>query len=394
VHVRGTPHPTPLRARTARIARRAALLAALAGAATVAPVTAQAQILWSADAETGDLSQWAADGGGDELHSGTGATRVVASPARGSHAFEMSISDADGAHGDQAVRLHRWRTAAGDPLPEEGYYSAWYQLPRSHSGMRWWNVFQFKVKQTPEEESVPTWVLNVGDWGDGRMRFYLSDHIAGVTRAESGIDIPVGRWFHVEAYLLQRTDGTGRIAVWQDGARIIDLAGVPTTLPSTDPDPLRVGFTNYTDQIVPSSATVYLDDAAISTERLGPPEPPKAPELPDQPEPAPAATSPSRPSHLAGRARGSSARPVLRLRARAGRYSLVLLARGTRGRLSLLRTARGTTRVLARTRPLRVGAGPHRPRLVTHGARITGYLNGVRRVSRTDPARVAARAER
>ena len=222
-------------------------------------------VVWQADHETNDLSQWTQGQRGEAVfNSGTGEVTLTDEVARsGLYSLALTIRDAEDA--EQAVRIFRW-----DENLQSGYYSAWYYFPRRYDVPVWWNVFQFKTR---DEEGVsrPTWVLNVGNRGD-EMAFYLYDALEDRTYADSLTDapllIPTERWVHVEAYYQRETDDSGRIAVWQDGVKLYDIEGVQTAL--TDYSDWSV--TNYTNHIHPNTATIYVDDAAISKTQLGPSE--------------------------------------------------------------------------------------------------------------------------
>lgn len=224
-------------------------------------------VVWRADHETDDLSQWTQGQRGEAVfNSGTGEVTLTDEVARsGLYSLALTIREAENA--EQAVRIFRW-----DENLQSGYYSAWYYFPRRYDVPVWWNVFQFKTR---DEEGVsrPTWTLNVGNLGDeDEMTFYLYDALEDRTYADPLTDapllIPTERWVHVEAYYQRETDDSGRVAVWQDGVKLYDIEGVKTAL--TDYSDWSV--TNYTDHIHPNTATIYVDDAAISKTQLGPEE--------------------------------------------------------------------------------------------------------------------------
>ena len=240
------------------------------------PAQAAPTLLWAGDAEEASLSDWTSSGGGI-FNTGTGNASASTDFARsGSYSAKMSITNASGA--SQAVRLFRWAESRTNP---EAYYSAWYYFPQDYSGMNWWNVFQFKSKLS-DTVNDPTFTLNVGN-RSGQMFFYLYDHLNGnINRGWSSTAIPVGRWFHLEAFYKQAADNTGRVTFWQDGVQILDLSGVSTRRSG---DEIHWSLTNYTDNISPSSATIYVDDAAISTARLSEASSPTATAKPTSPSP-------------------------------------------------------------------------------------------------------------
>jgi hypothetical protein len=264
--VRSARHGTRRRARAAALAA----LAAFALSAAAAPAAAAgARVLWSARSEGVDLSEWSRDGGGGVYNSGTGTVAVQREVVHsGRFGMRLSIAHADGRSGDQAARLFRWRTRDGSPLPTTGYYSAWYRFPTRVSPTQFWNVFQSKTKLS-DDQVDPTFVLNVDARPSGRMYLYLWDAIAERDRGASPIALPLDRWVHVEALYRWSTSATGRVIVWQDGRKILDAGRVRTTYPSRDPNRRQWGPANYTNGLSPPSATIYVDDAAISASRLG-----------------------------------------------------------------------------------------------------------------------------
>jgi hypothetical protein len=97
---------------------------------------------------------------------------------------------------------------------------------------------------------------------------FATDASAGTKYYDQRVrSVPIGRWFHVEVYLQQSSEFAGRIAVWQDGRKLWDLRGVRTKYADGDE---RWSVNNYSDGVVPSPTTIYVDDATVSTRRLNP----------------------------------------------------------------------------------------------------------------------------
>lgn len=233
-------------------------------------VDATPEILWSASMETGDLSEWSAgvrgfDGYtcGGEFNSGGGNATVTDELAHtGRHAAKLVIGEVDG---DQGARLFRGRCES-EAHPEL-YYSAWLYFPdRFDVVAGWWNVIQWKSERDDAESSDPFWILDVNNRGDGAMHFTLRQK-AVEKFYQSQATIPSNRWFHVEAYYRSAGDASGEIIVWQDGSEILRVVDVPTRYPDGD---TRWSVNNYTSAIAPDPAVIYVDDAAISTSRVGP----------------------------------------------------------------------------------------------------------------------------
>ena len=80
-------------------------------------------------------------------------------------------------------------------------------------------------------------------------------------------DILAAEWFHIEIYLQQSTGYTGRLTVWQDGVEIYDMVNVKTKYPDGNNE---WSINTYGASINPMPLTLYVDDAAVSTTRVGP----------------------------------------------------------------------------------------------------------------------------
>lgn len=261
------------------------------------PIDVRDAVLWCADHEEGDLSDWE-DKGTDDPNAGggifnTGGADVCAAATdlvahSGTFAAEATITNAVRAeNGSRAVRLMRWTDRAWDAdgryFPDEAFYSTWMYLPCTYDpakqvpwdpgdGGWWWNVFQFKSDNGAG--SQPVCELDVYNQ-DGQMHFGLStkhypDHWSDCHEQEHRVQqhprsLPVGRWFHVEVYYRKSADCSGAVQVWQDGVEIFDVSGLQTLLGET----ATWGLGNYTDHIsggpVEGTATIYFDDALVST---------------------------------------------------------------------------------------------------------------------------------
>lgn len=280
------------------------------------PPDVQANVLWFADHEEDDLSDWE-DDGTDTYYAGGGIfctpddgeadadqrgpairTDVVHSGRRAVAAWIAGAVRAE--NGNRAVRLMRWTDAAwnedGDYFPADAYYSVWVYLPERYDPRKfppwdpgdggWWNVFQFKSDN--DAGSQPVAVVNLW-WNDqtNAMEFYLdtkdypdptSDNHTNTNWAQADpVPVPVGRWFHLEAHFVKGTSDDGGITVWQDGTEILKATAITTELS----EQTAWGIGNYTDHIQPvdaggspigetGSATVLFDDAAVALVPLHP----------------------------------------------------------------------------------------------------------------------------
>jgi len=243
-----------------RLVASVALCASVAGCGDLALGAVPGLVFWSG-AETGDTSEWSAgDAGGTTFIQGQGQVEVVNAPVRrGAHAFLAIINDPD-------ATLTQATLFRNGPFPVEAYYSAWFRLGETHA-TAYWAIMKIQALMNPTDTmAVNVWDLVLDSDAAGELTLFLSDHRTSETVARSTITFPVGRWVHVELFVKAATDATGRIAVWQDGVQVMAKDGYATT-PS---DLLVFGVGNIATAINPTLATIDIDDAAVSTARLGP----------------------------------------------------------------------------------------------------------------------------
>lgn len=237
------------------------------------PQPSSMAVLWQTDHESGDLLDWERATGwrvcGGDFSSGGASIGITDEVARsGAYSMELRIEDVDG---DQGARMFRGRCEAEG---RQGlYYSAWLYFPRAYvTEAGWWNVWQWKSQGPEDDESRVQWVLDVR--GDGRsMYFRLRDKVGEGTRwydQTSPLPIPLREWVHIEAFYRPDAEA-GTVIAWQDGREIFRFSHLPTKRPGGN---TYWSVNNYTSGIRPDPATIYVDDAAISTQRLGPRYPP------------------------------------------------------------------------------------------------------------------------
>lgn len=213
-------------------------------------------VVWTTDHEDGGLRDWSSDGGGGEFNSGSGdATASQAVARSGSWSSRMTIQGSGG------TRLFRWKESRN---LDQAYYSAWFFFPRSYeTPSGWWNIFQFKSRTTDRND--PFWIVNVGQ-RDGGMYLYLYDWMARRSYSQSDLAVPIGQWVHIELFLDQSANGTGRLMAWQDDKLLWNLSGITTKYPDSSNE---WSVNNYSAGLTPDTATIYMDDPAISRARMG-----------------------------------------------------------------------------------------------------------------------------
>jgi len=233
-------------------------LTILSGAGTQRgePLPSPGPVIWSADAETGDLSQWTVGQEGESVfNTGTGVVDVSTDVAHGGdHSYRLTIDGASGR--TEAARVFRWAEDA-----QAAYYSVWFYIPRVYHPAQWWSIFQFKsVTARSAPASDPMWMVDINNRPDGSMYLYLWDAIDRTSFVpREHVNLPVGRWFQLTAYFRRANDRSGRIALWQDGTLLYDIDGIETVTGAN----VHWGICNYSDDIDPPDVTIYADDAEI-----------------------------------------------------------------------------------------------------------------------------------
>lgn len=213
------------------------------------------ELLWSADVETGDLTQWTDDGQGYEFQV---AEAQIAPGTDHSHSGAYALEATLEATGDVLPQAVMFRT--GDWL--EGYYSAWYYLDQNYDA-NFWVIMNFQGDR-PWRDQTTTDRFDVDlsrSPDDGRLHLEL-DEFGGSSQL-SPIAVPIGTWFQVEVFYRSTPDQDGRLVVWQDGELVFDTGQRPTA-PSSIVG-FGVGVAAW--RVTPLPATLWIDDVEIRTAR-------------------------------------------------------------------------------------------------------------------------------
>ncbi len=226
------------------------------------------------------MSEWYANDGGGEYNgncsnpcsstNGSISTATQEQAHSGKWSAKLTIP------GTGAVRLWRWKEAQEN---REAYYSAWFFVPQRYTLQLYgWNSWWQYKSATSDGKHDPFFSLNMANFSSGTMRLQLNWwtglKIEGPQPGQSGgrawnspIEIPIGRWFHVEVRYVCAADFTGAVQVWQDGSQIFDLKGVRTRYENGN---CIWSVNNYGEKVSPSPVSIYVDDVAVSKTRVGP----------------------------------------------------------------------------------------------------------------------------
>jgi hypothetical protein len=176
------------------------------------------------------------------------------------------------------------------------YYSAWLYVPANVTADQYWNIFQYKSNHCNIEE--PFWVIDLMPRSSSRMYLRLrykggNEEVPGPHLGDPGgrtayfgqtlRDVVPGQWTHIEFYLDQssglpisagQSAYDGEVQVWQDGVELWHITQAMTRYPASwdgcsAAGDQRWSLNNYSDGLNPRIATLYWDDAVISTGQIG-----------------------------------------------------------------------------------------------------------------------------
>jgi len=221
-----------------------------------------ANLLWSGTFEPGNLSEWTSDGRGGTYveNTSTAPSPTMDRAHGGQYAGISTVTPMMGM--PSASYLYRFQ-----PSPTEAYYSAWYYIPASLTVRGWLSLSHFWCSRTGDGKNLfPMWDVNLYPRVDGSLVAHLYNFVTQTNVEQiAPIPVPIAAWVHLEVLLRKASDATGRIAVWQDGVPILDNPAVITA----ETPWLQWAVGAASDDVVPTPATVYVDDAAISLTRIG-----------------------------------------------------------------------------------------------------------------------------
>jgi hypothetical protein len=227
------------------------------------PLTLGNDVVWSADQETGDLTQWTVDGSGATSLPKDSSIEVSTEAAhRGAHAIKL-VNPAAGDNQEEGKEGPELFHDAG--ALDDAYYSAWFLLPedyhleprltlmrlrwRDADGIAHANGEELQLRSLP----VGGYVLQIYNDNAGFLLEPLADPAPR---------IEAGRWFQLEARY--EPQSSGRLRVWLDGVLFYDLDGRPG---AAGPE-MVLDICNVAEKAEPAPVVLFVDDAAVSLSRV------------------------------------------------------------------------------------------------------------------------------
>lgn len=235
----------------------------------------QRSVLWYATFEPGDLSEWENDKYGNVHQENAAVAPAVTSELahNGKFSGKATMGPTTGSPGMASLNYF-YRT---QPIALETYYGAWFYIPSTVTIRSWLSLVHFVCSTTGDGQNVvPVWDLNIWPVRDGSLppgtlpigalttHFY---NFLTMVNADQLVvpSVPVDQWVHFEIRIRKAADATGRVTVWQDDVMLVDLQDI-STFPT---DWIEWDVGGASNDLAPASASIYVDDATISEDRLG-----------------------------------------------------------------------------------------------------------------------------
>lgn len=220
-------------------------------------------LLWTADSESGDLSEWATRVGQSViLPSAETSVEVTSDVAHGGrHAVQLTNS-ADWDNEELGPELLH---DAG-PL-DDAYYSAWFLLPEEHRLRDPLTLFHLRSRDAGSGELYSGEHLQLRSLASGGYVLQVFNNNAAFLLEPVAEQLPLiasSVWFQLEARYERKTGG--RLRVWLNGALSYDLQGRPGATGTE----VVLSVCNITGMASPAPLTLLVDDAAISAARVTP----------------------------------------------------------------------------------------------------------------------------
>jgi len=178
--------------------------------------------------------------------------RIVTTPVHsGSYAAAFTVV------GEAQARCFR----EGE-LPQQAYYGAWYYVPEFAKNLGNWNLIHFQGGNElgPGKPLSAMWDISLMERVSGGLRLAVFDRINDNQPDMSGAPvIPIGSWFHIEAFLKRASDATGEFSVSQDGVELLRLTHQVTDIYKY----AQWYIGNLATNLSPSESTVYVDDVSV-----------------------------------------------------------------------------------------------------------------------------------
>jgi len=213
--------------------------------------------VWWTDHESGDLSDW--ERHGTHWTNGGGELEIVGDPARsGNHAVRATVVPSPSGTLSAAILVV-------EDVPATAYSSAWFYVFEPVATADFWVFFKLGARTDAEDAQteVEVWDFNREPRGAG-LGIRAVPRLGQTIDALTAHEIAVGRWFHVEAYLRASDSDDGELRLWLDEMLVLNYDG-----PTSPSNYVTWTVGGATEGLASGTAALVIDDAAVTTRRLG-----------------------------------------------------------------------------------------------------------------------------
>ena len=199
-------------------APKASLRLILSAGLLIPAGAASAAVIWKADFETGDLSQWANTGTRGQNATPRNVQVVTDIVHEGKHAGKFTI------HEDDVFNASQLRVQVGGPrvTVQEGsdtYMSFWMYMAEAPKDRD--NFFYWEGNPPPRYNNVMTWWVEPKESGGAWIRYGTGN--LGRNGTEWSADFAIGKWHHLAMHIKWSEDPEkGNTRLWFDGGLVLD----------------------------------------------------------------------------------------------------------------------------------------------------------------------------
>ena len=218
--------------------------------------SASAKIIFKADFETGDLSQWNATGTRGQNATPRNIQVVTDIVQEGKYAAKVTI------HEDDVFNAQQLRAQIGGPrvTVEEGsdtymsFYLYMAEAPKDRD-----NFFYWEGNPPPKYDNVMTWWVEPGEGGGARIKYGTGN--LGRNGTEWDGNFSIGKWHQLAMHIHWSEDpAKGNTQLWFDGVLALDKK-----LKTKGPESVyfcQPGIHRSPHR--PSSDTIYFDNFILA----------------------------------------------------------------------------------------------------------------------------------
>lgn len=208
-------------------------------------------LLWSAGHEVASFDEWLGDGQGILFEQRSGQLELSSEHTHsGSQAFTATITTGDG-------QLHQAVMARNIKL-REGRYGAWFLLPEAPRA-DYWVIMKLSNGSTSDRFDLD---IEAREGATAHLRLF--EHPNTWITEPASVELPIGRWVHIEMLYRSTPNADGRLVVLQDGQQVLDSG--PRVTASDDRVTFYCGSTSRS--VTPSPFRLFIDDASIHAATL------------------------------------------------------------------------------------------------------------------------------